>query len=238
MDYETWEPVYQRILDDFGYDRAGDERARDTLAALFEERTDGRGVAVVDKTLGRLDFEGETVAIAGGAPTLEAELETVQRASAVVAASNAGAVLREAGYEVDCLVTDLDKVPETAQVLAAEGVPVAVHAHGDNSSAIESYVPQFDPESVIPTTQARPTGVVRNFGGFTDGDRAAFLADERGADRLLFPGWDFDDEEVTPEKRQKLEWAARLLSWLERRRDEQFDVLDGRRDGLDVAVFE
>lgn len=231
MEFDTWEPVYRRILDDFGYDRAGDERARDVLAGLYRDLAGAD--ETVERTLAGLDFEGRTVAIAGGAPTLDEELETVERASVVVAASNAAGVLREAGYEIDCVVTDLDGVPGTARELAAEGVPVAVHAHGDNVPAIESYVPTFDAGAVIPTTQARPAGPVRNFGGFTDGDRAAFLADELGAGRLLFPGWNFDDERVTPAKRRKLSWAARLLGWLERRRGEQFGVLDGRRDELE-----
>ncbi|MFC7056889.1 6-hydroxymethylpterin diphosphokinase MptE-like protein [Halovenus salina] len=237
MNFETWEPVYGQILDDFGYPREGDQRAREALRELVEDQTDGNATAAVEETLAGLAFEGETVAVAGGAPGLEDDLVAIERASVVVAASNAAETLRTLGVDVDCMVTDLDKVPETAQELATEGVPVAVHAHGDNIDVIESIVPAFDIESVIPTTQARPTGPVYNFGGFTDGDRAAFLADAMGAERLLFPGWEFDDETVTAEKRQKLAWAARLLRWLERRRDEQFALLDGRRTELDVSSF-
>jgi len=37
-------------------------------------------------------------------------------------------------------------------------------------------------------------------------------------------------------KARKLDWAARLLRWLERRRDERFGVLDGRRADLDAAL--
>lgn len=238
MEFETWNPVYRRILDDFGYDPAGDERARDVLAALFEDATDGDGQNVVEEAMSILDFSEQTVAIAGGADTLTDDLSLVEEAAVVVAASNAASELRELGYEVDCMVTDLDKVPETAQKLAADGTPVAIHAHGDNVPAIESYVPTFDASAVIPTTQARPVGPVQNFGGFTDGDRAAFLADEFGADRLVFPGWEFDDESVTAEKRRKLEWAARLLQWLEQRRDERFAILDGRRERRDTEPFE
>ena len=61
---------------------------------------------------------------------------------------------------------------------------------------------------------------VHNFGGFTDGDRAAFTADHFGAAELRFVGWDFEDPDVSPEKREKLQWAERLLHWLEGRRDE------------------
>ena len=88
---------------------------------------------------------------------------------------------------------------------------------------------------MIPTTQAAPADGVRNFGGFTDGDRAAFFADAVGAAELVFPGWAFDDPTVSAEKRHKLGWAERLLYWLERRRDERFGVLDGRRDAIDTT---
>jgi uncharacterized Rossmann fold enzyme len=150
-----------------------------------------------------------------------------------VAASNAAAVCLDAGVSVDCAVTDLDKTPEAAIELSETGTPVAVHAHGDNVDEIDRYVPRFDPGTVLPTTQAAPSPPVRNPGGFTDGDRAAFLADACGAERLVFPGWSFDDQSVSAEKARKLRWAERLLAWLEERRSERFALLDGRRDRID-----
>ena len=224
MLYENWEPIYGAILTDFGYDRAGDERARDRLAAL---------VAGVDPLAPDDIALGGTVAVCGGAPTLVEELELARRADHVVAASNAAAICLENGIDVDCMVTDLDKTPETARRLSTRGVPVAIHAHGDNVAAIDRYVPTLAIDSVLPTTQAAPKPPVVNLGGFTDGDRAAFLTDRCGADCLLFPGWSFDDPTVTAEKAEKLRWAERLLRVLEKRRGERFDVLDGRRDRID-----
>ncbi|MFC6736148.1 hypothetical protein ACFQEQ_07845, partial [Halolamina salina] len=77
---------------------------------------------------------------------------------------------------------------------------------------------------------------VRNFGGFTDGDRDAFLADALGAGELRFVGWQFDDPDVGELKARKLHWAERLLYWLETRRGERFVVLDGRREELRLPV--
>lgn len=222
MDFDEWEPIYERILADFGFDRADDERARDVLARLVEPfDTD------------RLDVTGSTVAIAGGADTLADEIEVAAEADRVFAASTAADVLGEAGVRVDVLVTDLDKNPETAIEMSAEGTPVAVHAHGDNVPLVERVIPRMAIENVLGTTQAAPIGTVVNFGGFTDGDRAAFLADHLGAAGLVFPGWDFDDPAVDPVKRRKLDWAARLLRVLERRRGEHFAVLDCRRADID-----
>jgi len=53
---------------------------------------------------------------------------------------------------------------------------------------------------------------VYNFGGFSDGDRAAFAADELGASSITLAGFDLDDENVDPMKRGKLRWARKLLA--------------------------
>jgi len=227
MDFVTWEPVYEAILADFGYDRAADERARDLLAELVESADRGPYAPADDA------FAGEAVAIAGAGPSLSAELDRAREADAIVAASTAADSLLAAGLEPDLVVTDLDKHPGTVRTLMAEGTAVAVHAHGDNRGLLRKHVPTFDLASVLPTTQAAPAGPVGNFGGFTDGDRAAFLADHFGAARLTFPGWDFEDDSLGVTKRRKLRWAERLLSWLERRRGEAFAILDGRRDAIE-----
>ncbi|WP_144900858.1 6-hydroxymethylpterin diphosphokinase MptE-like protein [Halobellus captivus] len=222
MNFQTWEPVYESILADFGYPRDGDERARDVIAAYAEPFD-----------FDRLDCRGETVAIVGAAPSLPAEVDRVDDADRVFAASTATDVVREAGFSVDLMVTDLDKNPQTALELTNTGTPVAAHAHGDNVPLIEAWVPKFESAHTLATTQAEPIDAVYNFGGFTDGDRAAFLADALGAAKLRFVGWEFDDPDVSESKAKKLRWAERLLHLLERRRGERFSPLDGRRDSID-----
>ena len=233
MEFEEWEPVYEAILADFGYDRAADEQARDILVDLFEDTGLFEGAESFDPV--GLDLAGNRVAVAGDAPSLPADVAMAANADAVVATAGATAILRERDVSVDCTVTDLDTDPAAIVESAARGHSVVVHAHGDNIEALRTYVPRLDGASVIATTQAEPTGPVRNFGGFTDGDRGAFLADALGAESLVFPGWDFDDPHVTAVKRRKLQWAERLLYWLERRRSESFAILDGRRDGIETT---
>ena len=222
MNFERWKPIYESILRDFGYPRDGDERARDAIAAYAEPFD-----------FDRIDCDGDVVAVVGAAPSLSEEMDRVAAADRAFTASTAADVVRDAGHDVDLMVTDLDKNPETARKLTLEETPVAAHAHGDNVPLIEAWVPQFDTAHVLATTQAEPVDAVYNFGGFTDGDRAAFLADAFGARELRFVGWDFDDPTVDPAKAQKLRWAERLLHYLERRRGERFAVLDGRRDEID-----
>ncbi|QSW98856.1 6-hydroxymethylpterin diphosphokinase MptE-like protein [Haloterrigena alkaliphila] len=229
MEFDEWEPVYEAILRDFGYDRAGDERARDVLASLTD-----------DFDLTRLSrVRDATVAVAGAGPSLQSSgaLERARTADLVFAASTAADTLAARDVDVDCMVTDLDKNPETVRQLSEQGVPVAVHAHGDNVPAIRDVVPDCADAAVLATTQCAPRAPVRNVGGFTDGDRAAFLADHLGAAELVFVGWDFDDPSVDPTKARKLAWAERLLYWLERRRGDRFAVLDGRRDDIETAAL-
>jgi len=258
MKFHDWEPVYAEILADFGFDRTADEDARDLLADLVSGATPD-GATTPDSaattsdvdadapasertpapplTPSDIDFTGERVAIVGAAPSLDPESEPIIGADSVVAASDAAAVLHDAGVGVDCMVTDLDEEGDVARTLTHAGTPVAVHAHGDNRPALRERVPDLAVERVLPTTQAAPTPLVHNTGGFTDGDRAAFLADHCGAAELTFAGWDFDDPAVGPMKRRKLAWAERLLRWLERRRDERFAVLDGRRGAIDESAL-
>ena len=222
--FPEWEPIYEAILADFGFDRTADERARD-VAADFATPFDDDRLATLD---------GAAVAVVGAAPSLAAELADFDPESvdAVVAASTAVDVLADADIGVDLMVTDLDKNAATARDLTRSGTPVAAHAHGDNIPAVREWLPKFDSAHTLVTTQAAPRDAVENYGGFTDGDRAAFLADAFGASELRFLGWEFDDPAVGPMKARKLRWAEHLLYWLERRRDDRFGVLDGRRDAL------
>ncbi|MFW6383824.1 MAG: 6-hydroxymethylpterin diphosphokinase MptE-like protein [Halodesulfurarchaeum sp.] len=225
MDVEAWTPIYEAIVADFGFDPEADRRAREYL----NER-------VRRFDLDRLDFDGHAVAIAGGSEGLAGEIEAAAAAERIVAVSSAATVLDDHGVEPDLVVTDLDGTPERAIALSRRGVPVAVHAHGDNLDALGRFLTRFDGQQVIGTTQVEPTDRALNVGGFTDGDRAAYLADHLGAGTLTFPGWDLEDPSVSTIKQRKLDWAARLLRCLERRRKERFGIIDDRRQALDQTL--
>lgn len=222
--FPEWEPVYEAILSDLSFDRTSDQTARDVAAELARPFDHGRLDCLTDAT----------VAIVGAAPSLSTELTQFDASAvdAIVAASTATDVVDEFGLEVDLMVTDLDKNTSTACELTHSATPVAAHAHGDNIPALREWLPQFDLDQTLVTTQAEPRGAVENFGGFTDGDRAAFIADAFGASELRFIGWNFDDPSVDPLKARKLRWAEQLLYWLERRRGDRFEILDGRREFL------
>ncbi len=91
--------------------------------------------------------------------------------------------------------------------------------HGDNGPAVRRWAPQFAGRTVA-TTQSRPSGGLFDFGGFTDGDRAVYLADHFGAKEIRLSGWDFEHPSAKDEdprrKRRKLDWAYILLQNLDR----------------------
>ena len=217
---ERRDRLYQQICAELGYPRRDDRLARDHLA-----RRIGAAAPMPD-------LRDATVMICGAGPSLTDELDRLDQADAIVTASTATDVVISAGYPIGLMVTDLDKNPETAARLTTEGVPVAIHAHGDNLGLLRRWLPRCDPRWVVPTTQAEPAGGVTNPGGFTDGDRAAYLADGAGAATLEFVGWDLDDPAVDAEKRRKLQWAAVALLLLGAERGEEYGWIDATEPAI------
>lgn len=209
MNYEEWDVYYRRILEDFGYSREEDEEAARLLDGAL-------GGTRIDPEELRGLFAGKEATIAGNAMSLAGEVASVGRP--LVAADEATSVLRRADITPDVIVTDLDGDVEDQIAANAGGAVVVVHAHGDNVAAIERWAPRF-PGRVVATTQSRPSGRIHNFGGFTDGDRAAFLADHLGARSLLLIGFDFENPSPKDQdpavKRRKLDWAYILVQTLD-----------------------
>ena len=107
-----------------------------------------------------------------------------------------------------------------------KGANVVIHAHGDNIDKIASLTTFFT--NIMGTTQAQPIGNLYNFGGFTDGDRAVFLAVALGASEITLAGMDFGDmvtqysrpnletkiAKADDFKRKKLKYAEMLTNWI------------------------
>lgn len=221
MESAEWEPIYAAILADFGFDRGADERARDVLTAITEPFA-----------IDRLDCAGARVAIVAGAALDAAAIRRLSAYDHLVATGDALARLEAASLPVRLVVTDLDSDPPRVCARTHRGGIVAVHAHGDNIDRLDAWVTRMERRHVLATTQAAPMDSAVNVGGFTDGDRAAYLAHALDADSLDLVGWDLGDTTVGSVKRRKLDWAARLLTHLETHRDERYAALDGHRRPL------
>jgi len=203
MKFEDWEPYYLSILDYFGFDRAGDEEAAHILADLIERD---------DFSLLREMIQDLEVTVCGNAPCLKRELDGIA-GSTILAADAAADVLYAAGIRPDAVFTDLDGAEESFLAMNEEGTVMVIHAHGDNIPLLRRWAPRFT-GPVICTTQAAPFGHCYNFGGFSDGDRPVFAAEEFGAATVTILGFDLDDDSVDPIKRGKLRVARRLLGML------------------------
>ena len=197
--FEDWEPYYLRILAHFSFERAKDEEAAVLLSSLLS-RDD----------LGLLEgrIRGKTVTVCGNGPSLTGELDRIR--GSVIAADGAANRLIARGIRPVVIVTDLDGATDAFIGMNREGTVIVVHAHGDNMDLLRSWVPRF-PGPLVGTTQSRPFDGIHNFGGFSDGDRAVFLAEALGAAEVVTAGFDLDDPTVGPVKRGKLLFARELL---------------------------
>jgi uncharacterized Rossmann fold enzyme len=112
----------------------------------------------------------------------------------------------------DLVVTDLDGDVATDLEANERGSVLVVHAHGDNIPALRRFVPSVKGRMVL-TTQSTPFGPVRDFGGFTDGDRAVALAAHFGVRNVQLIG--FDLRHPRPKAGSSLEIKAKKLRWAE-----------------------
>ena len=217
MEYTLWAPQYELIRHAFGFDFAREEEAARRLTELLPS------AARVDP-LGRVAhrLSGADAIVVGRAPRVGPpplwRLPDSLRKPTLVAADGASAVCLDAGLVPDVIVTDLDG-PIPSEVTAnRKGSFALIHAHGDNIPRLEEWVGQF-PGELGGSWAGAPTDALLDVGGFTDGDRAAYLACAAGATRVLLWGFDFRTIDLSEparleRKRRKLEWADRALRFL------------------------
>jgi uncharacterized Rossmann fold enzyme len=206
--WEEWEPLYRAIIDDFNYSREKDAKAAKILNSLLANKQICNDVCIQNHIQ-------KEVTVCGGALNLQEQLDEFGVSGTLIAADNATSVLLANGLLPGLIVTDLDGNVKEQIMANAEGAVVIVHAHGDNIPALTEHVPFFN-GVIVGTTQGHEVGVVRNYGGFTDGDRAVSIAKHFGATKIRLLGFDFEDPapKIGKEieiKRKKLFWAKRLI---------------------------
>jgi uncharacterized Rossmann fold enzyme len=202
MDFKQWEPIYQEILRDFGWERKKDEDAAQVLSRFLQGR-------YIDLEVVRGKIEGKNVLICGKSSSLSSDLEKIDfKNFVIIAADGATSMLMKKGKVPDIIVTDLDGYLPDEIEANRKGALMVVHAHGDN---INKLIIVKKLKNVMGTSQSAPLHNVYNFGGLSDGDRCVFLAHVFGARNIILAGFNFDDENVTEIKKKKLKWAKKLL---------------------------
>ena len=219
MEYNEWAPRYDQIRAEFGFPFEREIAAAELLESLLPASAQGDPLERL-----RPLIAGREVVVVGLAPRTGPpplwRLPPTTRARALIAADGATATCLDAGLVPTVVVTDLDG-PVPSEVAAnRRGSFVVIHAHGDNQPALREWVEQF-PGEIAGSWAGPPRDGLLDVGGFTDGDRAAYLADHLGAERVLL--WGFNFERTAPTdpvahelKLAKLTWARRALSDLAR----------------------
>lgn len=224
MNYARWSGRYESIRAEFGYPFEREEAAGRRLIGLLPPRARERALERIAARLADREVVVVGAAPDAGAPPIW-QLRDRPRAPALVAADGAARACMEARLTPDLVVTDLDgPVPSEISANSA-GALVVVHAHGDNIPAIERWVPEFSGE-LAGSWAGPPYGGLIDVGGFTDGDRSAYLAEHAGAARILLWGFDFHPAgPPAPGPRQlaKLAWAQRLIGELARQGNTPID---------------
>lgn len=224
MNFNEWLPFYEKIVRTFGYSVEKDEEAARVLSALLRGR--GLGVAVLKERL-----QGKVVVVLGAGPSLERNLRDLASLgitddAALIAADGATTAALNLNLTPSVIATDLDGRIEDVIEACRLGSIAVVHAHGDNIDTVKRYVPALKGR-VVGSVQVKPLPNVYNFGGFTDGDRGAFIADAVGASAIVLAGMDLgrvvgkyskpwlkSHVKANRVKAKKLEVAKELLEWL------------------------
>ncbi len=225
IDLKTWWPRYAAIIDQFSYDVRTDQEAADLLSQYIKHVSFPLEEA-------RNIIKGKNVVVCGAGPSIKKNLEAAIATglfedSIIFAANGATTACLEKEVKPHFIMTDLDGNMEDILAAHQDGAILIVHAHGDNISALNAWVPRFNQQQIIGSTQAKPQPGVHNLGGFTDGDRCVFWAEGLLGARIALLGMDLGkfigryskpgltrDVLATPLKRQKLSVARELLSWL------------------------
>ncbi|HEX9319387.1 MAG TPA: 6-hydroxymethylpterin diphosphokinase MptE-like protein [Nitrososphaeraceae archaeon] len=198
MQFIDWFPYYQEIREEFGYSTEKDQNAAYLLSKLIKKKS--LNLKKLEKKI-----KGKDVFVIGAGPSLEDDINFIKKNKRHVRVVSDGAVeaLITNKIKPDVVVSDLDGNPTFLKKAEKLGAIMVIHAHGDNEKAIEKLVPKF--KSVIGTTQVMPVENVYNFGGFTDGDRCVFMAEEMGAKSIVLVGMDLTDQNTRYPKGSKVD---------------------------------
>jgi uncharacterized Rossmann fold enzyme len=209
-----WNSRYNEILKEFNFKGKEDMNSAKLLDSLLRNENQVKKIQELIKN--------QNVFIVGAGPSLSYAIPILQkfRSSVKIVADSAVKHLVENGISPDIIVTDLDGDEKTFRKIAKSKTIFVVHAHGDNMSKL-NLIENF--KNCVGTTQTRPFGKLQNFGGFTDGDRAVFLASYFNAKKIILFGMDFGkrigkfSNTKTSEKSIKLKKLKKgkfLLEWL------------------------
>ncbi len=216
MNYYEWLPVYIKITDSLGINRD-----YDYISSVHLSKHINNDIKILNKYKNRRFF------IIGNGKNLKDNINTISNGITIVADSALDTYVNFL-EEPNIIVTDLDGDINLIKRSYDNGTDVILHSHGDNINKIDLYSNYFN--NGIATTQNIPFDRIYNFGGFSDGDRSAYISDYLDASEIILLGFDFNnismknyytDNDIILKKR-KLQWARYLLKLLAQKRGSEF----------------
>ncbi len=204
-------------------------------ASEINDWTRPRRAATVAGLIRRMVLRPTEVAVLGAAVEAEEVLRVLERPVLLVAADGSAGVLstlpdstaERAWSRLACVVSDGDGGQGIIEAVK-RGIPVFLHAHGDNvaewESLLEIAAGASTPSPLVLTHQT-PASIpgMHNPGGFTDGDRAVCLVRSMGVPKeaITMLGtrtdvvgrWSGVTDAET--KMEKLQWMDKVLRALE-----------------------
>jgi uncharacterized Rossmann fold enzyme len=235
MKFSEWELWYKRILDDFGFSKKMDEKSANLLNNILKKQGSIKFENLLDN-LPNKKIATKSFIVFGAGPSLKSNIKYIREnldigGYILIAADGATTGLLEEKIVPDIVVTDLDGKLEDLFLANDSGSFFVIHAHGNNKDEITKYASKF--KNVLGTTQSKPIANLYNFGGFTDGDRAVFLATALRAEKILLAGMDFGNlttkysrpnleseiAEADEVKKKKLKYAEELVDWIKENED-------------------
>jgi hypothetical protein len=222
MNFSTWKPLYRQIISDFNFSESKDQKAAFILNSLLRNHQGYIACSHLQPLL-----YNKTVVVVGASTQVQDQISSHMELindSICLSADGATSALMNQNIIPEIIVTDLDGSIRDQLRANNNGSIMVVHAHGDNTSVIQEVLPKIS-GSVTGTVQTDPSDLsfVSNVGGFTDGDRAVFLADHFNAKRIICIGFDFHgpigrysnpQDKNLELKQRKLIWAERLINLL------------------------
>ena len=232
--------IQTEVREHFGWELDPDSDSALSLLEVVEaseinDWTRPRRAATVAGLIRRMVLRPTEVAVLGAAVEAEEVLRVLKRPVLLVAADGSAGVLstlpdstsERAWSRLACVVSDGDGGQGIIEAVK-RGIPVFLHAHGDNvsewKSLLEIAAGASTPSPLVLTHQT-PEVIpgMHNPGGFTDGDRAACVVRSLGVPKesITMLGTRTDvvgrwsgvtDAEA---KMEKLQWMDKVLRTLE-----------------------
>jgi len=232
-----WNKKYLEILHEFKYNEKQDRESAIMLNSILRKSISIKKI--------KKQIEKQTVFVIGAGPSLALAIPVLKnfKNTVKIVADSAVKPLIKNGINPDIVVTDLDGDENSLKKVGNTSAIFVVHAHGDNISKLflaENF------KNCIGTTQTKPFKNIQNFGGFTDGDRAVFLASYFKAKKIILFGMDFGNkigkfsQTKTTERKtkfKKLKKAKLLLEWLSKKSSSDLFTTSSPIDGFEKISY-